>query len=361
MNDTVRFRFRAARPDDLDVLERFAAASADGITTLPEDRDALAARLARAAHSFATDDAATGEEIYMFVVEDLATGRVVGTSGIAAAAGHADRFYSFRNEVVGHSSPALGATNRVHALRLCHDLTGVTLLTSFYVDPEYADGLAPQLLSRARLLFIAQFADRFAERIAAESPGLADDAGRCPFWDAVGRKFFDMDYPAIERIAIGRSRSFIAALMPSSPVYVSLLPEEAQWAIGQLHPVGELPFSILVDEGFDPDTYVDIFDGGPIVQARAAVLKTLQRSRIAPAEIDDASSRRVAGAPPAPRLVATTRRHDFRAILVDGPGAGPQLAPDAIDALGVSAGEPVRWAALDAGNAERRWATGERA
>ena len=80
-----------------------------------------------------------------------------------------------------HSSPALGVTNRVHTLRLCDDLTGVTLLTSFYVEPEYADTLAPQLLSRGRLLFVAQFAERFSERIAAESPGLADDAGRCPF------------------------------------------------------------------------------------------------------------------------------------------------------------------------------------
>jgi hypothetical protein len=38
-------------------------------------------------------------------------------------------------------------------------------------------------------------AARFSDRIAAENPGLADDNGRCPFWDAVGRRFFGMDYP----------------------------------------------------------------------------------------------------------------------------------------------------------------------
>ncbi len=348
MSDTLRFLFRAARLDDLDALERFAAASADGITTLPEDRDALAARLERAAHAFGTEDAASGEEIYLFVVEDLERGRVVGTSGIAAAAGSADRYYTFRNEVVVHASAALGASNRVHALRLCHDLTGVTLLTSFYLEPEYADTLAPQLLSRARLLFVAQFAERFAERIAAESPGLADDAGRCPFWDAVGRRFFDMDYPSIERLSVGRTRSFIAALMPPSPIYVSLLPEEAQWAIGQLHPVGELPFSILIDEGFDPDTYVDVYDGGPIVQARAAMLKTCQRSRTAPAvpaPQGDRSRRRRAERW---HLVATTRRGDFRAACVRGSGDGaPELGPDALTALGVVPGERLRHAALD--------------
>jgi arginine N-succinyltransferase len=344
MSDTLRYRFRAARPDDLDALERFAAASADGITTLPEDRDALAARLARAAHAFATDDAASGEEIYLFVVEDLAAGRVVGTSGITAAAGFADRYYTFRNEIVGHASAALGASNRVHVLRLCHDLSGVTLLTSFYVEPEYADTLAPQLLSRARLLFVAQFAERFAERIAAESPGLADDAGRCPFWDAVGRRFFDMDYPAIERLAVGRSRSFIAALMPPSPIYVPLLPEAAQWAIGQLHPVGELPFSILIDEGFDPDTYVDIFDGGPIVQARAAMLKTLQRSKIARARRGGGARRRSASGW---QIVANLKRGDYRAICVPGGDGPPDLADDALAALGIAGPDDVRYARLD--------------
>jgi arginine N-succinyltransferase len=350
MNDNPRFRFRAARPDDLDVLERFAAASADGITTLPEDRDALASRLQRAAHAFATDDTASGEEIYLFVVEDLERGRVVGTSGIAAAAGSADRFYAFRNEVVVHASTALGASNRVHALRLCHDLTGVTLLTSFYLEPEYAPTLAAQLLSRARLLFLAQFADRFAERVAAESPGLADDAGRCPFWDAVGRRFFDMDYPSIERLSVGRSRSFIAALMPPSPIYVSLLPEEAQWAIGQLHPVGELPFSILIDEGFDPDTYVDVYDGGPIVQARAAMLKTYQRSRTAPALAATEAPRARRRRGDRWHLVATTRRDDYRATCVPWSGDGPpELGRDALESLGIAAGDLVRHAPLDVG------------
>ena len=38
-------------------------------------------------------------------------------------------------------------------------------------------------------------------------------------------------------------------------------------AIGQLNPVAEVPFAILMDEGFESETYVDVFDGGPIVDA----------------------------------------------------------------------------------------------
>jgi arginine N-succinyltransferase len=353
--DASRFLLRPATPGDLPALERFATASAYGITTLPPDRTLLAERLQRSAQAFASEDAASGEEIYLFVLEDLGRGELVGTSGIAASAGFADRFYSYRSEFVVRTSPALATGNRTHTLHLCHDLTGVTLLTSFYIDPAYGNGVAPQLLSRGRLLFIAQFGERFSDRIAAESPGLADDGGRCPFWDAVGRRFFDMDYPSVERLAVGRSRAFMAELMPPSPIYVPLLPEDAQWAIGQLHPVGELPFSILVDEGFDPDTYVDIFDGGPTAHARVSMLRTVAASR----EI------RVTGASPPVReagqgparwqLASSTRRDGFRAVVL--PAAdhdrGVDLEGGTARLLGVAAGDRLRVAPLDGGPGER--------
>jgi len=342
-----RFLLRPCERDDLPALERFAAASPVGITTLPNDRMMLTERLQRSLDSFATEDV-SGEEIYLFALEDMHTGGVIGISGIAARAGFSDRFYSFRNEFVVHRSKPLAVTTRIHTLHLCHDLTDVTLLISFHVDPAYVHTLAPQLLSRARLLFIAQHAQRFSDRVAAESAGVADDNGRCPFWDAVGRRFFGMDYPTVERLTGGRSKAFIADLMPPSPVYVPLLPEEAQWAIGQLHPIAELPFSILLDEGFDTDTYIDIFDGGPTVQERLAMLKSVARSRIEAVQprLPHASSARA----PRWRIVINTARQGFRATLrAEAPDAGV-LALDAhtMDALGVQRGDPVRVAELDA-------------
>ena len=347
--DPSRFLLRPATLGDLAALERFATASAYGITTLPPDPAVLAERLRRSAHAFATDDAASGEEIYLFVLEDRGSGELVGTSGIAASAGFADRFYSYRSEYVVRASKPLAASNRTHTLHLCHDLTGVTLLTSFYIDPAYERTVAPQLLSRGRLLFIAQFPERFSDRIAAESPGLADDSGRCPFWDAVGRRFFDMDYPSVERLAVGRSRSFIAELMPPSPIYVPLLPEEAQWAIGQLHPVGELPFSILVDEGFDPDAYVDIFDGGPTAHARVAMLKTVAASR----EVNAIATDRAQGharAVPRWQMAASTRRDGFRVLVLPDAADSRSLSleDESAELLGVATGESLRVAPMDA-------------
>ena len=297
---------------DLPALERIAAATEHGISSLPNDRAKLQQRIERSMASFASQDAASGEETYLFVLEDRSTSEVVGCSGIAASAGFHDRFYSYRNEFVVHASSALGVSQRMHTLHLCHDLTGYTLLTSFYIDPAYAnqaDSLAPQLLSRARLLFIKQHADRFNDRIAAESPGLTDDAGQqSPFWDAVGRRFFDMDYPSAETVTGGRSKAYIADLMPHSPIYVPLLPEAAQWAIGQLHPVAELPFSILQDEGFDADTYIDIFDGGPTVEGSLQMLRSVRHARLATADAE-----------PGWYIAINTQREGFRAVLAELP------------------------------------------
>ncbi|MBH9552245.1 arginine N-succinyltransferase [Inhella gelatinilytica] len=334
------FLLRPVAPADLLALMRMAAASADGISSLPHDEARLAARIQASRHSFASADDASGEETYLFVLEDLQRGAVVGCSGIAASAGFYDRFYSYRNEFVVHASQALGVTQRMHTLHLCHDLTGCTLLTSFYLAPEYDQGPAAQLLSRARLLFIHAHAERFSSRIAAENPGVVDAQGQSPFWDAVGRRFFGMDYPQAESVVGGRSKAFIADLMPPSPLYVALLPEAAQWALGQLHPVGELPFSILADEGFDADTYVDIFDGGPTVDAPLASLRTVRHARwhtVQPQGV----------APPAagvPSLLVRPERGRFAALLGT---VGTHLSAAAVARAEGQAGERWLCAPLD--------------
>lgn len=347
-----RYLLRPAQPADLAGLQRLAAQRAIGISSLPVQREALHERIQSSAQAFASDDAPSGDETYLFVLEDRARdGELIGTAGIAAAAGFHDRFYAYRNEFVVQASPALGARNRIHTLHLCHDLTGVTLLTGFHIQASHAHTLAPQLLSRGRLMFIAAHPERFSDRIAAENPGITHDDGRCPFWDAVGRRFFGMDTAAAEALAGGRThKNWIAELLPQSPVYVPLLPEEAQWSLGQLHPVGELPFGILMDEGFDGDTYVNVFDGGPTADSRVALLKTVARRRRM-----RASMRR--GEVPTSshgwQLVARPGPEGFRATLLPrGTGRSLGLAADDAQALGVSAGDWLDVAALDAPAAE---------
>jgi len=333
-----RFVLRPSRLADLPALERMAAASAIGISSLPPDREALRERLQRSARAFASDAADLGADAhYLFMLEDRArAGELIGTCGIAACAGGGDRFYSYRNEFMVHASPALGVRNRIHTLHLSHDLSGTTLLTGFYIEPAYERGPAAQLLSRARLLFIHRFAERFSDLIAAEHPGLADDGGRCPFWDAVGRRFFNLDYPEAERLAGGQGRAFLAELMPQSPIYVPLLDEATQWAIGQLHPVAEVPFAILQDEGFDAETWLNVFDGGPTTEGRLPLLATVAQARHVGVTL-----RGTAGEGGAWHLVASRRLEGWRASLLplDATANAVPLTDADAAALGLAAGD----------------------
>lgn len=327
------YLLRPATLDDLDAIERFSKASTFGIHTLKPGRVRLAERLERSLKAFAGTEPVSGDEIYHFVLEDLRAGRVVGTSGIVASAGANGRFYCYRNEFSVHTSEELGISNREHTLRLCEDLSGHSLLSSFYIEPEYGATLAPQLLSRGRLLFVRNFPHLFAERIAAENPGLCDEDGNSPLWNALGHRFLKMPFPEAEQRTGGRSKSFIAELMPRSPIYVSLLAEDAQWAMGQLHPDGELPFSILVAEGFDVDSYVDIFDGGPIAEARVAMLNTV----VSALEVDLRGAADLEGEP---CLLSNMERSGFCATLALGEFVEDalQLTPSAIKRLALTAG-----------------------
>nr|WP_315467657.1 arginine N-succinyltransferase [uncultured Undibacterium sp.] len=327
------YLLRPATLDDLDAIERFSKASTFGIHTLKPGRTRLAERLERSLKAFAGSEPVRGDEIYHFVLEDLRAGRVVGTSGIVTSASANRRFYCYRNEFSVHASEELGISNREHTLRLCEDLSGHTLLSSFYIEPEYGATLAPQLLSRGRLLFVRNFPHLFAERIGAENPGLCDEAGNSPFWNALGGRFLKMPFPEAEQRTGGRSKSFIAELMPRSPIYVSLLAEDAQWAMGQLHPDGELPFGILVEEGFDVDSFIDIFDGGPIAEARVAMLNTVVSAQ-------DVELRTAHDLKGEACLVANMEHAGFCATLALGEFIDNtlQLSPSAIERLKLTVG-----------------------
>jgi arginine N-succinyltransferase len=276
---------RPARTADLPAIERLARDSGIGVTSLPADRDKLFERIQLSLSSFEHEaTAGAGYEYYAFVLVN--DGQVVGTAAIASSAGFDEPFYSYRNEIFVHASRALHVHNRVHVLSLCHDLTGLVQLCGFYLDPAFSE-MGAELLSRARLMFIAGQRLRFGKRIISEMQGLHDEAGQSPFWNALGRLFFDLDFVQVEQAFITHSKSFIAELMPSYPIYVPLLSDEAQDAISQVHPRSERACQILSREGFELDNYIDIFDGGAVLTADIDRLQTLEHSHLNRVEVVD--------------------------------------------------------------------------
>ena len=334
---------RPARLGDLAEVQRLAADSPIGVASLPDDRERLAEKIRASEASLAAEVGYNGEESYFFVLEDTASGKLAGCSGIVATAGFSEPFYSFRNETFVHASRELKIHNKIHVLSLCHDLTGNSLLTSLHLQAELEDTPAAELNSRARLLFVASHPERFAEAMAVAVLGYSDESGAAPFWDAIGRNFLAIDYAEAERLCGLNSRTMLAELMPSYPIYVPLLPDSAQEAIGQVHPRAQSAFDILIREGFEAEHYVDIFDGGPTAHARTASIRSITQSRLAPVRL---------GAPAVggrPWLLANQQLQDFRALVAEldwEPGQPLTLEPALAEALGVGEGGSVRVVAL---------------
>lgn len=310
------FVVRPAETSDIPALEALATVATPGVHTLPRSRKTIEYAIERSTASFASHPGMPADESYFFVLE--ADGEIAGTAAISATAGSSGAFFAFRNDVIHQVSRDLGISHNVHALTLCSDLTNHSQLGSFFLRHRIRAGAEASLLSRSRLLFAAGAPHRFADKFFAMMAGVTDANGRSPFWEALGRKFFQMDFLAAERMIEGaRNGTLIVELMPHYPVYVPLLPDDAQAAMGQVHEEAELPFRILSEEGFEPDEYLDIFDGGPVLRARKKALRSFSASmhRLVTGNADDDAANRVT------YLVATAREERFRALIIDCPSA----------------------------------------
>lgn len=277
------FALRAARTDDLEPIYEMAKLTGGGFTNLPPDRDALSAKLNRAATAFARTDDALGDDQFVLVLENTATGEVRGTCQLFTQVGQQWPFYSYRLTTLTQHSQELNRTVRAELLSLVTDLEGCSEVGGLFLHPgERAGGLG-LLLARSRYLFIAMHRRRFADRVLAELRGIIDERGGSPFWDGVAGRFFGMSFQEADYFNAINGNQFIADLMPKHPVYVAMLDDDARSVIGLPHPSGRAAMKMLENEGFACEGYVDIFDGGPTMTARTDRVKSVaeaQRHRV---------------------------------------------------------------------------------
>ncbi|MET0846494.1 MAG: arginine N-succinyltransferase [Pseudomonas sp.] len=328
---------------DLPQLQQLARDSLIGVTSLPDDTERLRLKILDSCASFEKDVAVQGPENYFFVLEDLAARRLVGCSEILATAGFNEPFYSLRNRHFTSASRELNIEHGVPALSLCQDLSGHTLLRGFHIDAALVRTAFSELLSRARLLFIAAHSQRFADAVITEIVGYSSEEAQSPFWDALGTHFFDLPYAEAERLCGLESRTFLAELMPHYPIYVPMLPQAAQDCIGRIHPDGQEAFDILEREGFETNSYIDLFDGGPTLYARTSNILSIAESQIG--TVLSASCVDGSGS----YLVSNDSLKDYRAIVARlnvQAGQPVGLSAEMCAALNVTDGSPIRLIAL---------------
>lgn len=331
---------RPVAAGDLDDLLALAAAAGPGMTNLPADREFLERKIAASEASFACSVERPGEETYCFVAEDLDHRRVVGTCAIIATVGLTRPFWSYLIVRLAHTSQELDRYETVDVLQLVNEYRGASEVASLFLAPAYRRDHNGRFLSRSRFLFMGQFATRFADTVMAEMRGVHEPDGRTPFWEGLGRHFFDMEFRSADRLSSLGKYQFIADLMPKYPIYIRLLPRDAQAVIGQPHPDTRPAYELLLREGFRFEGCVDIFDAGPTIHGPRDQLRAVRDSRVC-------ELARVLDTPPeGPRhMLGTTELARYRACaaplarLPDG-----RIAIDAATAaaLAVDAGDHLR-------------------
>lgn len=328
---------RAARASDLDGLYDLALAAGAGMTNLPPDRDALAARLAASAEAWASPDARASGRGLMFIL-DL-NGHAVGTALIIPRIGIEWPFYSYRRTRQTQSSKVVAQSVSHELLVLANDFDGEAEVGGLFVQPGLRGLRAGRLAARSRYLFMARHREWFGRRVISELRGWLDTQGSSPVWEALGREFYGMDFVAADQLNALSGNQFIADLAPRHPIYVGLLPQAAREAVGRPHDDGRQAMALLSEEGFRDDGYADIFDGGPTLVAEIDTLAAVRGARLGSVVAIDARAQAGHDA-----LIAAGFGEAFRAvrgpILVDDDGA-VSLTPDRAEALNLSVGDPI--------------------
>lgn len=334
---------RAARMGDLPALLELASEAGSGLTSLPASEERLSRRLQAVAASFAGGLPAEDAD-YLFVLE-AADGQVVGTSGMVAAAGMREPWYSYRVGLTVTASRELNVYRQQPTLFLNNDLTGATALCSLYLNMPHRHSLNGRLLSKARFIHMAEFAGDFSPRVMAEIRGLSDRQGGSPFWDSLGRHFFRMDFARADYLSGIGSKAFIAEMMPKFPLYTCFLSPEARDAIARVHPDSEPALAMLTEEGLHYQGYIDIFDGGITLEAPRNQIRSINESQqlilATGTPGDDAQT----------WLIHNRERENCRITAAAGRVAAGTLvvAPETAELLRLRAGTPVRAVALVGG------------
>jgi arginine N-succinyltransferase len=332
----VSFKVRPATNDDFQAIYEMAKLTGGGFTNLPPDRGALVDKIARSQDALAKDSDVQGDDLFVLVLENTETGQVRGTCQVFGQVGTECPFYSYRISTLTQTSKALGRTFRAEMLTLVTDFEGSSEIGGLFLHPQERAGGLGMLLARSRYLFIKQHRARFGDRILAELRGVIDEAGGSPFWDSIAGRFFGMNFQEADEFNATHGTTFIADLMPKTPIYTAMLPESTRAVMGVPHPSGRAAMKMLEREGFKFDCYVDIFDGGPTMSTQTDDVRTIRESQshVLAGLSDDIDTE--------PTMLAAGRLHDFVACYGTvgiSPDGSATLDPASAALLGIKPGD----------------------
>lgn len=270
------YTLRSASLDDLDDLYELSQLML--FINLPPDRDIIKSKIESSIRSFTRPSKNLWENYYLFVLEDVEAKKIIGASMIHAQHGTEDEpHYYFSVSQENKFSKTLN-TGFIHGtLKLGLDTNGPSEIGGLILHPEFrkSDKKLGKQLSFVRFLYMGMNKNRFKDNIHSELMPPFDSEGHAPLWEAIGRRFLNMEYHDAD-ILSRSNKEFILNLFPADTIYLTLLPIEARNAVGK---VGEstIPVKKMLEGiGFKYTNEVDPFDGGPHYRANMKDIKPVK-------------------------------------------------------------------------------------
>lgn len=269
------------RPVQEKDLEGFQALSnIPGLYNLYGDKNALLEKIVHSQKAFRglVDD--PGKRKFVFVAAEEETAQIHGTAMVSSQHG-TDKVPHFYFEVKKEKKYCdTISTGFIHGtLRLRTMTDGPSELGGLVVLPDsrnHPDKIG-RMVSFARFLFIQMFRDLFQKELLAELLPPLNEAGESPLWEAIGRRFTNMNYWEADELS-QESKEFILSLFPREKIYATMLSTEARHAIGKVGKDTEPVYHMLTRVGFEYVEHVDPFDGGPHLWAKVDDVVPIQKS-----------------------------------------------------------------------------------
>lgn len=270
------FILRNAKLSDLEDL--FELSGKVQFINLPHDKAIIETKIQASLKSFNNPSPDFAKNYYIFVLEDADTSKVIGVSMIHAQHGTEEEPHFYLK--VSHENKYSSTINTgfVHGtLKLGLETDGPTEIGGLVVDPEYRghkDKLGKQI-SFVRFLYMGLHPERFKNEIHSELMPPFDEQGKAPLWEAIGRRFMNMEYDEADLLSRS-NKEFILSLFPADNIYMTLLPLEARNAVGKVGKDTEPVKKMLESIGFNYINEVDPFDGGPHYRCKLKDIKPIK-------------------------------------------------------------------------------------
>src|SRR5690554_5431227 len=157
------FVIRPIQEKDLAGLMELLQVSGHGLTSLPKDEEIIKHKILISERSVAHRGDRPGGESYLFVMEELFTGKLVGVSGIISKIGGFEAYYFYQLKSETMSSRSLAVSKEVRSLHFEKTHAGPAEICSLFLSPEFRNSQNGRFLSLSRFLYMAENRKHFED------------------------------------------------------------------------------------------------------------------------------------------------------------------------------------------------------